>query len=61
MKLINIMDYEVFTKDLRTLNLAFEKILDKDINIETSKYCRKRYLDNFSLEQFERNLLEVLR
>ena len=36
-------------------------ILEKYISIETSRYCRNRYLDNFSLEQFEKNLLEVLR
>ena len=46
--------------DSGTLN-DDKTILEKDINIETSRYCRKRYLENFSLEQFERNLLEVLK
>jgi len=61
MKLIRSMKYEVNTKDLNKLDLAFEEILEKYINIETARYCRKRYLENFSLEQFEKNLLEVLR
>ena len=47
--------------NLNKLDLAFEEMLEKYINIETSRYCRKRYLENFSLEQFERNLLEVLK
>ena len=51
----------IVVNDLDKLDLAFEEILKKYINIETSRYCRKRYLENFSLEQFERNLLEVLR
>ena len=51
----------IVVNDLDKLDLAFEEILEKDINIETSRYCRNRYLDNFSLEQFEKNLLEILR
>ena len=47
--------------NLNKLDLAFEEILEKYINIETSRYCRKRYLENFSLEQFERNLIKVLK
>ena len=51
----------IVVNNLDKLDLAFEEILKKYINIETSRYCRKRYLENFSLEQFEENLLEVLR
>ncbi|ASP46643.1 glycosyltransferase family 4 protein [Cognaticolwellia beringensis] len=29
------------------------------LNKETAEYCRQRYLNNFSLEQFEINLVEV--
>ena len=36
--------------NLNKLDLAFEEMLEKYINIETSRYCRKRYLENFSLE-----------
>ncbi|MFK5938709.1 MAG: glycosyltransferase [Sulfurimonas sp.] len=40
---------------------GFENILKNYINIKTSRYCRKRYLKNFTLEKFEKNLLEILR
>lgn len=51
----------IVVNDLDKLDLAFEEMLEKYINIETARYCRKRYLENFSLEQFEKNLLEVLK
>lgn len=51
----------IVVNDLNNLNIEFEEILENDINIETARYCRKRYLENFSLEQFEKNLLEVLK
>lgn len=51
----------IYIDDLEKLNLAFEEMKENYINIETALYCRKRYLENFSLEQFEKNLLEVLR
>lgn len=38
-----------------SLELAKEKLLNK----ETAMYCRQRYLDNFSLEQFEDNLVKT--
>ena len=47
--------------DLGKLNEAFEETIEKYINIETARYCRKRYLENFSLGQFEEKLVEVLR
>lgn len=51
----------IFINDLKDLTLAFEDMKDSYINIETALYCRNRYLENFSLEQFEKNLLEVLK
>ncbi len=51
----------IYIDDLEKLNLAFEEMKENYINIETALYCRKRYLENFSLEQFEKNLLEVLK
>lgn len=51
----------IVINDFNKLDLAFEEILEKYINAETARYCRKRYLENFSLDQFEKNLLEILR
>jgi glycosyltransferase involved in cell wall biosynthesis len=51
----------IVVNSLDNLDIAFKEMLEKYINIETSRYCRKRYLENFSLEQFEENLLEVLK
>lgn len=51
----------IVVNSLDNLNIAFNEMLEKYINIETSRYCRNRYLENFSLEQFEENLLEVLK
>ena len=47
--------------DLSKLAIAFDKMQKNYINLETAYYCRNRYLENFSLEQFEENLLEVLK
>jgi len=43
------------------LKNKFREFLDKYINKETSQYCRKRYLENFTLEKFEENLIRILR
>ena len=51
----------IVVNNLDNINIAFNEMLEKYINIEASRYCRKRYLENFSLEQFEENLLEVLK
>ena len=51
----------VLVDDLDKLDFAFEEILKDYINIDTAYYCRNRYLKNFSLEQFEENLVEVLK
>jgi glycosyltransferase involved in cell wall biosynthesis len=51
----------VVVTDLNDLEHGFQNILKNYLNIDTAKYCRKRYLDNFSLEQFEENLIKVLK
>lgn len=51
----------VVISELKELENGFEKMIQEYINIETSRYCRKRYLENFTLEKFEENLIEVLR
>ena len=48
-----------FDKD--NLKERFGEFLGKYINEETSKYCRKRYLENFTIEKFEENLIRILR
>jgi glycosyltransferase involved in cell wall biosynthesis len=37
-----------------------EKSIKNLINYNTAMYCRQRYLNNFTLNQFEKKLLEVL-
>lgn len=51
----------IMIKDIKEINDAFIKIKDDFVNLDTSYYCRNRYLENFSLEQFEENLLKVLK
>ncbi len=51
----------IVIKSLNDLSNAFDKSIKKFIDIETAKYCRKMYLNNFSLEQFEENLLRIFR
>lgn len=51
----------IVLNELKDLGIGFETILEQYLNIDTSKYCRKRYLENFSLEQFEDNLIKVLK
>jgi glycosyltransferase involved in cell wall biosynthesis len=47
--------------NLDNLDVAFEKMIEEYINIDTSRYCRKRYLENFTLNKFEDNLVEIFR
>jgi len=58
-----ILDEEsgIVIKNLEHLEKAFDEAIEKLVNIESAKYCRKRYLDNFSLEQFEENLVRILK
>jgi glycosyltransferase involved in cell wall biosynthesis len=48
-------------ENLNDLPQAFEDSLKKLVNIENAKYCRQRYLDHFSLEQFENNLVQIFK
>ena len=47
--------------DVNKLPEALEQAKEKLFNKETAMYCRQRYLDNFSLEQFEDNLVNILK
>jgi len=47
--------------DVDELQDALEQAKKNLLNKETAEYCRQRYLDNFSLEQFEDNLVKVLK
>ena len=40
---------------------ALEQAKEKLLNKDTAMYCRQRYLDNFSLEQFEDNLVNIFK
>jgi glycosyltransferase involved in cell wall biosynthesis len=51
----------IIVKDLSQLQIKLEEAMDTLINSETSKYCRKRYINNFSLEQFEENLVRIFK
>jgi len=46
---------------LENLAISFDIIVENMVNIDTAKYCRKRYIDNFSLEQFEENLVRIFK
>jgi glycosyltransferase involved in cell wall biosynthesis len=46
--------------DVNDLSKALEEAKEHFVNEEIAQYCRKRYLENFSLEQFEENLVELL-
>ena len=47
--------------DVRKLPEALEQAKERLFDKETAYYCRQRYLDNFSLEQFEENLIRILK
>ncbi|EDQ01563.1 glycosyltransferase family 4 protein [Shewanella benthica] len=51
----------VIIDDTDKLSEALEQAEHNLLNKETALYCRQRYLNNFSLEQFEINLIEVLK
>lgn len=50
----------IIISNLNELSEGLIKIKDNFINLKTSNYCRKRFLENFSLEQFEENLNRIL-
>ena len=51
----------IVIKDLNELEKAFEIAVDTLVNRESANHCRERYLNYFSLEQFEYNLVELFR
>jgi glycosyltransferase involved in cell wall biosynthesis len=50
----------IVIRDFSDLKVGLESIIQLYLNIKTSKHCRQRYLENFSLTRFEENLIEVL-
>ena len=46
--------------DTEKLPQALMEAKERLLNIDTSKYCQKRYKENFSLEEFENNLVTLL-
>ena len=51
----------IILNDVNKLKEALEQARKQLLNKETAMYCRQRYLDNFSLEQFEDNLVNNLK
>mgnify|MGYP005622284267 CR=1 FL=1 len=51
---------EIISED-KDISANINDVLSKFVNKDTAIYCRKRFVENFSLEQFEENLLEVLK
>jgi len=45
--------------NLKYLDMEFNNMIGIFINIKSAKYCRQRYLDNFSLEKFEEKLVKI--
>ncbi|MDA7742034.1 glycosyltransferase [Francisellaceae bacterium] len=46
--------------DVDKLYGVFKEAQNKLLNVETAKCCRQRYLDNFTLDCFEDNLVQIL-
>ncbi len=51
----------IVLEDVKELPEALEQAKQKFINKETAMHCRQRYIDNFSLEQFEENLVDIFK
>ncbi|MEA1955092.1 MAG: glycosyltransferase family 4 protein [Campylobacterota bacterium] len=49
----------IVLNDIDKLSNALIEAKDMLLNMKTSKYCRQRYEENFSLEQFENNLVNI--
>lgn len=47
--------------EVSSLSEAFEKAKATLLTKETAMYCRQRYLENFSMNQFEDNLLKIFK
>ncbi len=50
----------VVVDDLNGLYKAVEWTMEKLMNVETARYCRNRYLQNFTLQRFEERLVKIL-
>jgi glycosyltransferase involved in cell wall biosynthesis len=51
----------IIVNDVNKLKEALEEARKQLLNKGAAMYCRQRYLDNFSLEKFEDNLISVLK
>ena len=51
----------IIIENLDNLENAFKSALEKFINKQSAFYCRKRYLENFTLDKFEENLIKILK
>ena len=51
----------VVIDNLNKLEEAFDFALKSFINKKSALYCRERYLNNFTLEKFETNLINILK
>ena len=49
----------IILKNVEKLPEALERIKDSYINTETASYCRKRFVENYTLQKFESNLLDI--
>lgn len=51
----------VVLDDVNKLLKALEVSEEKFLNVETAQYCRERYLNYFTVERFEQNLITILK
>ena len=51
----------ILVDEYSELEKNFELYFEKLVNLKTAKYCRNRYLNNFTLEKFEDNLIQILK
>lgn len=51
----------IFVGNLNELEDVFNFALENFINLKSAMYCRQRYLENFTLDKFEDNLVKILK
>jgi len=51
----------IILNDLDNLENALNQAINTLLNIETSIYCRDRYLNNFTLKEFENNFIKIFK
>ncbi|SFV64122.1 Glycosyltransferase [hydrothermal vent metagenome] len=51
----------IILNDLENLEDTLDRAIDTLLNEETSIYCRDRYLNNFTLERFENNFINIFK